>query len=129
MTAVQDSSAITATTEIRAGDYGERVVTVEPGGAEFIPLSERHGRPTRLFWTWMSPNFEFATVFVGVLAVAGFGETFTQAVAAIVLGTVLGSVTMGALSARGPRYGVPHMILSRISLGYWATRCRPASTP
>ena len=41
--------------------------TVEPGGAEFIPLHERHGKPLQLFWTWTSPNLEFATVFVGVL--------------------------------------------------------------
>jgi NCS1 nucleoside transporter family len=105
--------------EVREGHYGEAVAAIEPGGAEFIPLEERHGRPTKLFWTWMSPNFEFATVFVGVLAIAAFGLSFGQAVAAIVLGTVLGSVTHGALSARGPRYGVPQMILSRIAFGYW----------
>jgi purine-cytosine permease-like protein len=28
-------------------------------------------------------------------------------------------VTHGALSARGPEYGVPQMVLSRISFGYW----------
>src|SRR5277367_4553162 len=93
-----DGAAISATTEVRVGEYGEKVAVIEPGGAEFIPLQERHGRPGGLFWTWMSPNFEFATVFVGVLAVAGFGETLGQSVAAIVLGSVLGSVTMGALS-------------------------------
>src|SRR2546423_11871454 len=53
---------------VREGDYGERVITVEPGGAEFIPLHERHGRPLQLFWTWTSPNLEFAAIFVGVLA-------------------------------------------------------------
>jgi NCS1 nucleoside transporter family len=104
---------------VREGDYGDKVAVVEPGGAEFIPLAERHGKPGQLFWTWTSPNFEFATVFVGVLAVAVFGLSFGQAVGAIVLGTVMGSVTMGALSARGPQYGVPQMVLSRISFGYW----------
>jgi NCS1 nucleoside transporter family len=67
----------------------------------------------------MSPNFEFATVFVGVICVLFFGLSFAQSVAAIVLGTVLGSVTHGVLSARGPQYGVPQMILSRISFGYF----------
>jgi nucleobase:cation symporter-1, NCS1 family len=119
MTTAQDDSAIAATTEIREGQYGSAVATIEPGGAEFIPLDERHGRPTRLFWTWMSPNFEFATVFVGVLAVGVFGLGFGQAVASIVLGTVLGSVAQGFLSARGPRYGVPQMVLSRLGFGYW----------
>lgn len=119
MTSVQDDSAIAATTEIREGEYGERIAVVEPGGAEFIPLNERHGKPLGLFWTWMSPNFEFATVFVGVLAVLAFRLTFWQSVAAIVLGTVLGSASHAALSARGPQYGVPQMVLSRISFGYW----------
>jgi NCS1 family nucleobase:cation symporter-1 len=69
--------------EVREGDYGTKVAAVEPGGAEFIPLNERHGRPLNLFWTWTSPNFEFATVFVGVLPLF-FGESFTQAALAII---------------------------------------------
>ena len=75
---------------VREGNYGEQVITVEPGGAEFIPLPERHGHPLQLFWTWTSPNLEFATVFVGVLGVAVFGLGFWQAALAIVLGTGLG---------------------------------------
>ena len=105
--------------EVREGEYGERVVAIEPGGAEFIPLHERHGRPLQLFWTWTSPNLEFATVFVGVLAVALFGLSFWQSVLAILIGTFAGSVTHGLLSARGPSYGVPQMVLSRLGFGYW----------
>ena len=96
MTAVHDDAAITATTEIREGEYGDRVAVIEPGGAEFIPLEERHGKPLQLFWTWMSPNFEFATVYVGVICVLFFSLSIWQSLAAIVLGTVLGSVTQGA---------------------------------
>jgi NCS1 family nucleobase:cation symporter-1 len=109
----------TVTAQVREGDYGDRVVAVEPGGAEFISLSERHGGPLSLFWTWTSPNLEFATVFVGVLAVAAFGLSFPQAVLAIVLGTALGSLSHGLLGVRGPLYGVPQMIQSRIPFGYW----------
>src|SRR3954469_14529902 len=104
---------------VREGDYGDRVVAVEPGGAEFISLSERHGGPLSLFWTWTSPTLELATVFVGVLAVAAFGLSFPQAVLAIVLGTALGSLSHGLLGVRGPLYGVPQMIQSRIPFGYW----------
>src|SRR6516165_3244003 len=104
---------------VREGDYGDRVMTVEPGGAEFIPLHERHGRPLQLFWTWTSPNLEFATIFVGVIAVAFFGLNFWQAVLAVVLGTAVGSVTQAILSARGPSHGVPQMVLSRLGFGYW----------
>jgi NCS1 family nucleobase:cation symporter-1 len=104
--------------EVRDGDYGTRVATVEPGGAEFIPISERHGGPLQLFWTWTSPNFEFATIFVGVIGIGFFGLSFAQSALAIVVGTLLGSLTLGLLSARGPQYGVPQMVLSRISFGY-----------
>jgi NCS1 nucleoside transporter family len=104
---------------VREGEYGDRVVAVEPGGAEFIPLTERHGRPIQLFWTWTSPNLEFATIFVGVLAVAVFGLGFWQAVLAIVIGSALGAITQGLLSVRGPSLGVPQMVISRLGFGYW----------
>jgi NCS1 family nucleobase:cation symporter-1 len=103
---------------VREGEYGDRVGAVEPGGIGFIPLAERHGRPLQLFWTWMSPNLEFATVFVGVLAVAAFGLTLWQALAAIVLGSALGSTSHAVLSARGPRAGVPQMVLGRLPFGF-----------
>ena len=105
--------------EIREGTYGTKVAAVEPGGAEFIPLNERHGTPLQLFWTWTSPNFEFATVFVGVIGVAFFGLNFWQATLALVIGTALGSVTHGLLSAQGPSHGVPQMVISRLGFGYW----------
>src|SRR5260370_10603912 len=110
---------------IREGDYGESVMTVEPGGAEFIPLHERHGKPLQLFWTWTSPNLEFATVFVGVLAVAAFGLTFWQAVLALVIGPAGGAAAQGVLSARGPEHGVPQMVLSRLGFGYWGNVLPP----
>src|ERR1700689_2974234 len=75
---------------VREGEYGSKVIAVEPGGAEFIPLHERHGSPLQLFWTWVSPNMEFATIFVGVLGVAAFGLSFWESFLAIVLGTALG---------------------------------------
>ena len=105
--------------EVREGTYGEKVIAVEPGGAEFIPLNERHGRPLQLFWTWTSPNMEFATVFVGFIGVVYFGLSFWETFLAIVIGTLLGSITQGILSAGGPRYGVPQMVLSRRGFGYW----------
>jgi NCS1 family nucleobase:cation symporter-1 len=111
--------------DVRDGVYGDAVGTVEPGGAEFIPLSERHGVTRTLFGTWTSPNLEFATVFVGVIAVSFFGQSFGDAVLAIILGTVLGSLAHGFLSSRGPAFGVPQMVQSRISFG-WVGNLLPA---
>jgi len=98
--------------------YGDHVLAVEPTGAEPVPDAGRHGRPLQLLWTWTSPNMEFATVFIGVLAVGIFGLSFWSAVLAIVLGTALGSVAHGFLGLRGPRFGVPQMVAGRSAFGF-----------
>ncbi|TME21048.1 MAG: cytosine permease [Chloroflexi bacterium] len=103
---------------VREGDYGERVATVEPGGVEYIALKERHGKPIDLFWTWLSPNLEFATVFVGVLGIAVFGLSFWETAIAIVVGSALGSATHFVLSSWGPKFGVPMMVESRGAFGF-----------
>src|SRR5713101_7849554 len=103
---------------IREGDYGERVATVEPGGVEYIALKERHGKPIDLFWTWLSPNLEFATIFVGFIAVLFFGLNLWQAATAIIIGSALGSLTQGVLSTWGPKFGVPMMVESRGAFGF-----------
>jgi NCS1 family nucleobase:cation symporter-1 len=111
-----DTAVIEA--EVREGTYGAKVAAIEPGGAEYIPLAERHGKPLGQFWTWVSPNMEFATIFVGVIGVWFFGQSFWMAGLALLLGTALGSLSMSFLAARGPRYGVPQMVLSRIGFGF-----------
>ncbi|MEP9393003.1 cytosine permease [Gordonia sp. VNQ95] len=98
--------------------YGTKVLAVEPGGNEPIPLEARHGKPRGLFWTWTAPNLEFATIFVGVISVAYFGLSFWQAVAAIVIGNMLSAVAHFLLSAEGPLHGVPQMVLGRLSFGH-----------
>ncbi|HEX9033376.1 MAG TPA: cytosine permease [Streptosporangiaceae bacterium] len=118
MTETSSAPAALIEAEVREGVYGDKVAAVEPGGAEFIPLGDRHGKPYQQFWTWVSPNMEFATVFVGVIGVWFFGLSFWVATLAIVLGTALGSLSMGVLAGRGPLFGVPQMVLSRIGFGF-----------
>jgi NCS1 nucleoside transporter family len=103
---------------VREGEYGERVATVEPGGVEYIALRERHGKPIDLFWTWLSPNLEFATIFVGIIAITLFGLNLWEAATAIIIGSVLGSVTHAVLSSWGPKFGVPMMVESRGAFGF-----------
>ncbi|MBO0689447.1 MAG: cytosine permease [Candidatus Dormibacteraeota bacterium] len=103
---------------VREGVYGERVAAVEPGGIEYIPGTERHGRPVQMFWTWMSPNLEFATIFVGVLGTAVFGGSFWVIAIAVALGSALGSLTHGVLSSWGPKFGVPQMVQGRGAFGF-----------
>ncbi|MGK2903053.1 MAG: purine-cytosine permease family protein [Mycobacterium sp.] len=100
------------------GTYRDRLVAVEPGGNEFIAEADRHGRPSQLLWTWASPNLEFATIFLGVLAVSYFGMNFWQAAAGVIVGAGLGAVAHYILSARGPQLGVPQMVLGRLPFGF-----------
>jgi NCS1 family nucleobase:cation symporter-1 len=100
-------------------DYGDKVIAVEPGGVEFIPLDERHGSARQLLWTWTSPNMEFATIGVGILGPLAFGLTFWQSFLAIVLGTAVGSLSHGVLSGWGPRLGLPQMVISRSAFGFF----------
>lgn len=92
---------------------------VEPGGIEPIPLDRRHGSPWQLLATWSSPNLEFATIFVGFIAVAYFGLSPLEAVAALLLGNFLGGLTQGYLSTWGPREGLAQMLLGRSAFGFW----------
>jgi NCS1 nucleoside transporter family len=111
-------SATTPIIDDPARNYGSKIAAVEPGGVEFIPLDERHGRPRQLLWTWTSPNMEFATITVGLLGPVAFGMSFWYSVLAIVVGTALGSVTQGVLSTWGPRHGLPQMVISRSAFGF-----------
>jgi NCS1 family nucleobase:cation symporter-1 len=97
----------------------KRTSFVEPGGIEPIALERRHGSPWQLLATWSSPNLEFATIFVGFIAVAFFGLSVWQAVAALLLGNFLGSLTQGYLSTWGPREGLAQMLLGRTAFGFW----------
>ena len=99
-------------------EYGTRATAVEPGGAEPIPPEDRHGTPSQLFWTWVSPNMEFATIFVGIISVLFFGLSFWQAVTAILLGSALGAVSHAVLTSWGPQHGLCQMVLSRRPFGY-----------
>ncbi|MEY4417787.1 MAG: hypothetical protein RIQ88_225 [Actinomycetota bacterium] len=81
-----------------------------------IPAAERHGKPWHLFTVWSSPNLEFATIFIGALAVFA-GLNLWQAVLAVALGNALAAVTHGWFSSWGPRHGVPQMVLGRTAFG------------
>jgi NCS1 family nucleobase:cation symporter-1 len=95
----------------------EKRSIVEPGGIEAIPLDRRHGSPWQLLATWTAPNLEFATVYVGIIAVAFFGLGFWPAMGALVIGNLLGSISQGILSSWGPRDGVAQMVLGRTAFG------------
>lgn len=89
---------------------------IETNDVAPIPSGERHGKPWHLFTVWSSPNLEFATIFIGALAVFA-GLNVWQAILAVAVGNALAAVTHGWFSSWGPKHGVPQMVLSRSAFG------------
>jgi NCS1 family nucleobase:cation symporter-1 len=96
--------------------HGRHTWTVEAHGIDFVPESERYGRPARLFSIWFSINLSIVCLTAGTLGVfAGLGLGWT--IVAICVGNAAGTVFMAAHSAQGPHLGVPQMIQSRAQFG------------
>lgn len=89
---------------------------IEKRSIEFVPHSERYGRPRRLFSVWFSSNLQVTALMVGTLGVAS-GLSLLWTLAGLVIGCMLGTVFMAAHSAQGPHLGVPQMIQSRAQFG------------
>jgi NCS1 family nucleobase:cation symporter-1 len=91
---------------------------VERHTIDFIPLEERHGKPSNLFNIWWSANMQITTVVTGTLADV-FHIPFPWAALAIILGNALGGLFMALHSAQGPVIGIPQMIQSRAQFGMY----------
>ena len=91
-------------------------IKAEHHSIDFIPLTERYGKPWRLFTLWFSVNLHILGVALGALSIAA-GLTLTQAVLALALGNAIGTLVMAAHSAQGPQLGIPQMIQSRAQFG------------
>ncbi|MQY31354.1 purine-cytosine permease family protein [Nocardia aurantia] len=92
---------------------------VERAGVEPVGAADRRGRAGSLFTLWFSSNVQFATLTSGILGTAVFGLGFAQAIAAIALGSLIGSAAIGVLSGYGPRFGVAQLVQSRGPFGYY----------
>jgi nucleobase:cation symporter-1, NCS1 family len=94
------------------------VLKLEGHGVDYIPLSERHGRPRDLFTLWFSANAMAITLATGAIAgTTGLGLAWASL--AIVVGALVGTVFMAYHSAQGPQLGLPQMIQSRAQFGFF----------
>jgi purine-cytosine permease-like protein len=101
---------MTAITQELGMPKGEGDLTIEGHGMEPIPDSARYGSVGRIFTVWFTPNLVPAAFFLGTLAAASFiGLGFWTALAAIVVGNVVGSVLVGLLATMGPKTGMAQM--------------------
>jgi nucleobase:cation symporter-1, NCS1 family len=92
------------------------VTSVEHRGIEHIPLSERWGKPSGLFWMWAGAVWNVEFVVYGALAVVVFGLSFAQAVIVILIGNLFYLLT-GLASLQGPQAGTTAFGVSRAPFG------------
>jgi nucleobase:cation symporter-1, NCS1 family len=94
---------------------------IEDATIQPIPDPERHGRASDLFTIWFGSNIMMLTIVTGALATTVFGQPFWPALAAIVIGNLVGAVFMALHSAQGPRLGVPQMVQTRGQFGSYGS--------
>ena len=93
------------------------VEEVERRSIDYVPASERHGRPRDLFTLWFASNANIVGAFTGALPVF-IGLDLKWAIVAILLGNLAGGIFMAYHSVQGPRLGIPQMIQSRAQFGF-----------
>ncbi|MFF9483184.1 purine-cytosine permease family protein [Streptomyces sp. NPDC014733] len=90
---------------------------IEQHSIDYVPVTERHGKPWHLFTVWFSSNLQITGFVNGALAVL-IGLDLPWAIFAIIAGNLVGALFMAYHSVQGPRMGVPQMIQSRAQFGF-----------
>ncbi|MFE4543335.1 purine-cytosine permease family protein [Arthrobacter sp. NPDC056727] len=90
---------------------------VESRSIDWVPLTERRGKPWSLFPLWFMSNANVTTLATGMLG-AALGASFLTSLLAICLGVAVGTVFTAFHSAQGPQLGLPQMIQSRAQFGF-----------
>src|SRR6185312_14508794 len=109
-------SALTEPTFAGHRPTGAGDLSVETHGIAPIAEGNRYGTPRRLFSVGFAPQINMTGVFTGALAIV-LGLGFWLGLLAMVIGTVLGSLTVGYLSTWGPRTGTGQLPNSRMAFG------------
>ncbi|BBI30843.1 purine-cytosine permease family protein [Cohnella abietis] len=91
-------------------------MNMEQHSVDYIPESERYGKPRDLFTVWFGANLNLTTIVTGAVLVM-MGLNLFWAVASIFLGSLIGGIFVASHSVQGPRLGIPQMIQSRAQFG------------
>ncbi|MER5276445.1 cytosine permease [Streptomyces sp. NPDC002809] len=89
---------------------------IEAHGIAPVPEDRRYGGPGRLFTVWFAPNLTMTGVFTGTVGIA-LGLDFTTALAAVVLGTLVGAAPTAYLGTWGSQTGAGQLPLARLAFG------------
>jgi purine-cytosine permease-like protein len=107
---------MTSVSDISSAESGPSITAVEHRGIEYVPRSERWGRPGNLFWMWAGAIWNVEFLVYGVLGIVVFGLSFPQALGVILVGN-LTYVLTGLASLQGPRAGTTCFGISRAPFG------------
>jgi nucleobase:cation symporter-1, NCS1 family len=110
VSAVLDASAVAS-----GGGSVADEPTFEARGIDYIPVSERRGRPLDLAWMWAGALFNVEYVVYGAL-IMSFGLRFWQAALVVVVGN-LSYIITGLGSLQGPRAGTAAFTINRAPFG------------
>src|SRR5215472_19002804 len=113
---IENAKSVGRKRRMGLGDRYPNIITVEKRGIEHIPVENRRGTPSDLFWVWAGAIWNIAFVLYGSLAVLVLGLSFTQAVVVILLGNMFYLLT-GFASLQGPRAGTTTFAISRAAFG------------
>jgi len=94
----------------------DRPWSIELHAIEPIPEADRHGSPIELFRLWIGANVNYLVLVTGALAIVQ-GLSFWSAIAAILIGNLLGCAVVGLASITGPKTGSAGIVTSRASFG------------
>jgi purine-cytosine permease-like protein len=98
----------------------DRVGRIESHGTDYIPESERHGRPRSLFAVWAASNLTYLYIVLGGTMIL-LGLNLWQSIAVIVAGNLLW-IVVGYLSISGPVSGTPSEVVTRAIYGIRGNR-------
>jgi nucleobase:cation symporter-1, NCS1 family len=111
---------MSSASDLEATRAHEEPLILERHGIDYIPPSERHGKPNTLFTFWAASNVQILAISVGVLAIV-VGLSLPWAIFAIIIGNAAGGLYMALHSVQGPRLGLPQMMQSRAQFGMYGT--------
>src|SRR5699024_4543869 len=75
-------------------------------------------RPWYFFCTWLvTPHIAFGAIYVGMIVVLFLDMRLLQSLIGIIIGTGIGALSHGLLTAHGARLKVPPIVIGRLAFG------------
>ena len=94
---------------------------IEDKSVDYVPESERHGKPRSLFTLWFCTNIAPLAIVSGAIATETFHLNVIAALTAIIAGHMFGGLFLALTSAQGPKVGIPQMVQSRAQFGRYGS--------